>query len=175
MECENKRSSESEWNSEVHSTLLRLALRGWWKVKGVWYCDVTTAKIHDLSLLPTTASSSATNTKMIDYALVIDPSRELHQQIIFRLRAEGKGSINHTMAEYIRFLPIAVSIETKHAAVDEDDAHMQLGIWVSAHFVRLRQLAKGSASLPVLPLLVVQGHNWILMIAEAMADHRVVI
>ncbi len=73
--------------------------------------------------------------KMVDYALVIE---SFPYSVIAKLRAEGKPSIDHSRAEYIQFNPIAVRMETKRVAIKEDeayDAHMQLVIWVSVHFV----------------------------------------
>jgi len=176
-ECSDGRYSESAWNSEVHSRLLRLALYGWWRSKGVWYLDITTAKIHDSSLLPRVVTGAVMASKMVDYALCIDldTSADMHGRIIERLRAEGKSSINHTAAEYVRFKPIAVSIETKRGNVDEDRMYVQLGMWLSAHFARLRQLTGSDCQLPALPVVIVQGHNWSLMIAEVGADRKVVI
>lgn len=171
LECKNKELAEPSWNSEVHSSLLRLALRGWWQSKDIWYCDITTAKIHDVTLLPTVATGAKLQSKMVDYALVLEEPDDLYEGIISTLRAENRPSINHTMMEALRFSPIAVSIETKRGAVDEDTAHVQLGMWVSAHFARLRQLTDGNGftQLPVLPLVIVQGFEWKLMFAEAKA------
>ena len=41
--------------------------------------------------------------------------------------------------------------------------------------MRLRQLTSGTTPLPVLPLLIVQGHQWKLMIAESMNVRHVII
>ena len=38
--CEEDLCSESAWNSEVHCSLLRLALRGWRSARHVSYMDV---------------------------------------------------------------------------------------------------------------------------------------
>lgn len=171
LECKNKELAEASWNSEVHSSILRLALRGWWQSKDIWYCDITTAKIHDATLLPTAATGAKMQSKMVDYALVLDEPPDLCRGIISTLIAENKPSINHTTMEALRFSPIAVSIETKRGAVDEDTACVQLAVWVTAHFARLRQLTNGNGStqLPVLPLVIVQGFEWKLMFAEVKA------
>lgn len=217
-ECRTASLPEAAWNAEVHSRLLRAALEGLWHRKGVWYRDISSAKITDASLLPTVGLSAAGLTmqgKMVDYALVIDPEPALRERISETLRAEGtcagagrgesggansqggngsgsvKGkSINATAAEHVRFEPIAVSFETKRAAIDEDDAHVQLGIWVAAHFARLRQLvaarrravegaddrnteAGTGVRLPILPLVIIQGHDWKVMVAEAVQNGTV--
>jgi hypothetical protein len=177
-ECRSLCLPEASWNSEVHSPLLRCALRGNWKSQEVWYRDITTAQIQDTSLLPVVGAGSNTLTmqaKMVDYALIIESSGVMQSRILSTLRVEGKPSINHTNTEHIRFTPIAVSIETKRGAIDEDSANVQLSVWVSAHFARLRQLSQGKAKLPILPLVVIQGHDWKMMVAEAKGDGRIII
>jgi hypothetical protein len=201
-ECRTNALPESAWNAEVHSRLLRAALSGYWHSHNhIWYRDISTAKITDASLLPTVgprggAASTTMQSKMVDYALIIDPNypsgghgrrssqsrntSRLSKRIAATLRAEGKPSINATATEHVRFEPIAVSFETKRAAIDEDDAHVQLGMWAAAHFARLRQLVcarNGGASveevrLPILPLVIIQGHDWKMMVAEAVRDQN---
>jgi hypothetical protein len=185
-ECRTKHLPEASWNAEVHSRLLRASLSGNWRSSGIWYRDITTAKIADPSLLPTAyagASSLTMQSKMVDYALIIDPSAALGERIAATLRKEGRSSINQTSAEHVRFAPIGVSFETKRAAVDEDEGYVQLGTWVVAHFARLRQLVRnrdraahggiggdGEVQLPVLPLVIIQGHDWKMMVAEAVVE-----
>jgi hypothetical protein len=175
-ECRGESLSEASWNAEVHSRVLRLALSGRTREMGVWYRDITTASIHDPSLLPQVAAT-ALQSKMVDYAMIISPQDDpsFHERIIHTLKSTSSSSINHTAADYIRFTPIAVSIETKRAAIDEDAANIQLGMWVCAHFARLRQLTSETTSLPTLPLIIVQGHQWKLMIAQSIDASNVLI
>ena len=175
-ECLVGTKPEAAWNSEVHSSLLRLALEGYWAAKELWYEDITQARIAN--------NSRATQPKMVDYAIVINPSREfsgepctsLHNRIIERLnRQGGDAGINQTMAEWVRFKPIAINIETKKGAVSEVEGHVQLGTWLTAQYTRLRQLCgtekdtKGrymnQVPLPSFPVLFAQGQRWLMMIA----------
>jgi hypothetical protein len=183
--CFNAKLPEASWNSEVHSTVLNLALVGPWKAKGIWYRDVTPAKITDKSLLPKYAKGDSMQSKMVDCVLVLNPDShgDLQARIVARLRAdhmkaklkaEQKSSINHTDAEYLSFSPIAVSMETKRGAIDEDNMRVQISLWVSAHFARLRQL-NSKVELPSLPILVMQGHRWKLMIARVKDNSEIVI
>jgi len=174
LDCKNKSMAEASWNSEVHSRLLHLALRGWWQSKSIWYRDITAARTHDVTLLPRVAGGVPMQSKMVDYALILETwSPDLHEGVIKTLRSEGKPSINHTGMESVRFSPIAVSIETKRGTIEEDTANVQLATWVSAHFARLRQLlnarkdVEDEHDLPVLPLVMVQGHQWRLMFAHS--------
>lgn len=181
-ECLVEHEPESSWNSEVHSRILRLAFEGHWKEREIWYEDITSAKISNRSLLPWNISTGAMQSKMVDYAIVIKPSRDfssdtsqcLHSRIIEKLRPEiGVASINQTASEWVRFKLIAVNIETKRGAVDEDKAHVQLGTWITAQFARLRQLTTSDTEFPSLPVLSVQGKRWLLMIASMKANGRI--
>jgi hypothetical protein len=68
------------------------------------------------------------------------------------LLGNSLSSINHTADPSLSHYPLAISIETKTAKRTEDEAKVQLAIWVAAHFTRLRALATElSASEP--PLL----------------------
>lgn len=169
-ECRNQSLSEAAWNSEVHSTLIRLALRGQWRSKGVWYRDVTSARIRDKSLLPTNKQS-----KMVDYVLVIEPDAELEPCIRELMIAKRLSSVSHAECEYLHFLLIGLSIETKRASIDEDKAEMQVATWIRAHYAKLQQLAPSAIHMPVLPLIIAQGHNWNFMLAKMAAPDNVVI
>jgi hypothetical protein len=111
---------------------------------------------------------------MVGYALVLIPDYDTHKAITAKLRKGGLLSINHTKAEYVRFKPITVSIETKRPGMDEDGAKVQLGVWAAAHLERLRILCASDAILPFLPEVVVQGHDWRLKIASMTSDGNVV-
>jgi hypothetical protein len=96
-----------------------------------------------------------------------------YEDIIEKLRPEiGVASINQTASEWVRFKLIAVNIETKRGAVEEDKAHVQLRTWITAQFARLRQLTTSDTEFPSLPVLSVQGKRWLLMIASMKANER---
>jgi hypothetical protein len=57
---------------------------------------------------------------MVDYATCLAPDIELEEKISEKLRIDFSPSISHTRAEFIRFKPIAISIETKRPGMDED-------------------------------------------------------
>ena len=182
IECHVGAKPEPAWNSEVHSSILRLALEGHWEVRELWYEDITVARISNKSLVPWNVATGAMQSKMVDYAIVINPSRKftddasksLHNHIIEKLRTENAASINQTAAEWIRFKPIGVNVETKKGAVGEDDAHVQLGTWLTAQYSRLRQLVSAKKTkLPSFPVLSVQGQRWLLMIACMRENGRI--
>lgn len=183
-QCKVGSASEPAWNSEVHSAVLRLALEGYWEEKEIWYQDISVARISNKSLVPWNVATGAMQSKMVDYAIVINPnqdfigdaSKSLHNHIIEKLRSEsGATSINQTTAEWVRFKPIGVNIETKKGAVGEDEAHVQLGTWITAQYARLRQLVMPNATgrLPSFPVLSVQGQRWLLMVACMRENGRI--
>ncbi len=170
LDCRNKALAEPGWNSEVHSSLLNLALRGECRSKGIWYRDVTTARIRDKSLLDLNQQS-----KIVDYALVIEHDFETEGRLQDMMVAKGMTSLNHIDSEYLRFVPISVSMETKRAAIDEDKAEVQVCTWIKAHYAKLKQLAPNAASMPVLPIIIAQGHHWTFMLADMAASDQVII
>ncbi|KAL9124350.1 MAG: hypothetical protein Q9217_006311 [Psora testacea] len=179
MECYAENAPEATWNAEVHSRLLRLALRGELKAKGVWYEDVTTASISDKSLLPY-FKAIPLQSKLVDYAIILDPDSTLKDRIVARLSAtqsstKATSGINAAAAEWIRFRPVAVSIETKRESNHDDTAVLQLGMWTISHFLNLQRLLgdrKALEDLPVLPILSIAGHSWRLMLASIAAGQK---
>lgn len=182
-ECKDGDYPESAWNSEVHSRVLRIALEGR-EPTPVWYKDLTSARISERGLLPNIPGFSP-KSKMVDYGIVIQPTIDsiLETSIKRLCREQQLDSVNQTNSNHVRFTPIAVSIETKRAAIEEDQAILQLNTWVSAHFAKLDSLVgssapndkataevKAKATMPILPLVKVQGHDWKLLIAEKKTD-----
>jgi hypothetical protein len=171
--CANRDLSEAAWNAEVHSSVLRLALRGKWESKGIYYDDVTTARIHHKNLLPTVFNIPM-ESKMVDYCLVLTKLQDQVQEKLKMLR-DIAPTINHTNASYLRFNPIAVSIETKRSGEDEETANVQLGLWVCAHFTKLRQMIPEGIAIPPLVLVLVQGYSWRMMIADSPNEKGIVL
>ena len=182
-ECQKCDYPESAWNSEVHSRVLRIALEGRESAQ-VWYKDLTSARISERRLLPDIPGFSP-KSKMVDYGIVIQPTNEsILEASIYRLcREQQLDSVNQTDPNHVRFTPLAISIETKRAAIEEDQAILQLNTWVSAHFAKLDSLVgsyapnekaktevRAKATMPILPLVKVQGHDWKFFIAEKKAD-----
>ncbi|KAL9012214.1 MAG: hypothetical protein Q9173_003008 [Seirophora scorigena] len=171
-ECEVEDCAEPSWNAEVHCKLLREALQGQWRSKNVWYRDITTAKIFDKELLPKIPGLSA-KSKLVDFAIMVRPqeSSVLEAAMARKCSSMPFKTINQTDASYVRNKPIAISMEVKRPAGNEDVSAVELQTWVTAHYNMLKALlypknALGSFELPVLPLIQVHGHMWNLWIAE---------
>ncbi|KAL8717488.1 MAG: hypothetical protein Q9225_005269 [Loekoesia sp. 1 TL-2023] len=161
---------ESTWNMEVNAPVLRMALRDHWNSYGVCHKDLTTARVSDKDFLPK-ASGAAMKAKMVDFGIVIEPPTRslLWKMIADKCKALPYGSINQTDAPHLLQSPIVISTEVKRAGGDADEALVQLGTWVTAHYNHLRVLLESTdahITLPILPLLQVQGDEWRLIIAE---------
>ena len=91
--------------------------------------------------------------------------------------AKGLSSISHSDAEYLRFNPIGVSIEVKRALIDEKEAEIQLATWVKAHYAKLQQMisVRSTTTMPILPLITIQGYSWSFMLAEMQTPMRIII
>jgi hypothetical protein len=111
---------------------------------------------------------------MVDYAIVLVPDIETEDIILGKLRESGHKSINHTRAECVRFKPITACIETKRPGADGDGANVQLGVWAAEHFKRLRMWCGPGVELPLLPEVLIQGHDWKLKIASVTKSGSVV-
>jgi hypothetical protein len=95
-------------------------------------------------------------------------------------------SINHTNHDAYTKTPIAISIETKGLAADQDEAILQLATWLSAHFSRLRALFMRQQSraggennwdaaveeLCFLSAIMVFQHEWYLVAARTRGTRR---
>lgn len=171
-ECFGDDCAESSWNMEVHSRTLRAALQGHWRSEGVWYRDITSARIIDKDLLPKVSGQS--KSKMVDFAMILRPRAltPLWERIQDKCKSMPYNTINQTDASYVRKYPIAISMEVKRPAGNEDESLVEIETWVTAHYNMLKVLTRpndpsaNEVELPILPLLRVQGHHWKLMIAE---------
>ena len=173
--CWRKKVSESRWNSEVHCQLLRAAFMPLGEEGLISYEDITTARVSDGSLLASVAGLGVSG-KLVDYAITLaDPL--LKPRILKRLQEylsiTSYPTINCTSAPHVQFEPMVIYVETKKAAGDTSNQELQIGKFCTAHFLKLRQLAlPQTPALPVLPALMVDGHNWLLTFAQWWEDSR---
>lgn len=78
-------------------------------------------------------------------------------------------SWNHSQDEILRSEPICVNVETKSDSGNMTESEIQLGIWVSAQYLKLKELLTHNSkplTLPWLPLLIVKGELWYLLLAS---------
>ena len=128
-----------------------------------------------LSLVPRRASRDILKSKLVDYTINLLPDEEIDSVIRLLLQSQPVNleTINQTMYNPVRYQPIAISIETKTPDGSEQDAMVQLGVWVAAHFNRLRMLSHEDPVSLTLPLLYVSGAEWFLLFASDSAEQVV--
>ncbi|PFH55865.1 hypothetical protein XA68_17484 [Ophiocordyceps unilateralis] len=196
FECQENLHAEASWNIEVHSEVLRLALRPPGQPQFghlINFMPCSTASIIN-EYLPTFSTS-----KNIDFCVYMDPCHRdpKIQHAIDILRGNlSYGVINYTNYLPLRVRPIAFNIETKKIGEGWDSAALRLGVWQAAHWNMLHYLEDLAAPFSVqnstsatwaiksggesttttsrepaqlldfLPGIVVQGHDWYVVIAR---------
>lgn len=112
---------------------------------------------------------------MVDYTVNLAPDDEMYEKILLVIQNQPHGlqTINQTSFTPVRFRPIAISIETKTPNASEEEAMIQLGMWVAAHFKRIRMFSRGELVTPTLPLLYVSSAQWSLLFAIDRGKHVV--
>lgn len=78
-------------------------------------------------------------------------------------------SINHTNRLSLQAKPLAISIETKTISRTEEEARVQLGVWIASQIERLKRLCLEPSPVlaeTVFPLLFVQSAQWTVMFAR---------
>ncbi|KAL1626716.1 hypothetical protein SLS54_002879 [Diplodia seriata] len=162
-------NSDAAWTDAVHSRVLELALR-----------DLPSVRWHDI------LGNDLETTKLVDYAIVLNPSAALQRTLPLALDRESAAasatdapqSINPTHYAPLRLDPICVSIATAPPHGDVSQARARLAAWGAAHLRRLDALRracsagapdKPAPALPTLPVLLVVGAAWDLYFVR-MAD-----
>lgn len=145
QKCTEKYFPEAAWNEVVHYPTLKLALKSF---AGVEYLNVydrrrslilylvqrlmlssTTARVAP-SLVPRHANGDNLQSKIVDYTINLLANDEMEDMILRLLESQPYDlrTINQTMCDHVRYLPIAISIETKTPDTSEQEAKIQLGM-----------------------------------------------
>ncbi|THW20031.1 hypothetical protein D6C78_01485 [Aureobasidium pullulans] len=101
----------------------------------------------------------------VDFAITLEPDSAMNTA----LSEVPDRSWNHSQDEILRAEPICVNVETKSASGNMTESEIQLGIWVSAQYLKLKELLTHNSkplTLPWLPLLIVKGELWYLLLAS---------
>ncbi|KIX03297.1 uncharacterized protein Z518_06849 [Rhinocladiella mackenziei CBS 650.93] len=167
-QCSLDQEAEPSWNCIVHSPILDLALEA---CKGVVFRNVTTAKICP-AFDHRDVGGRSLQSKMVDFTINLVTDKDMERRIIELLDGQHPNlrTINQSMYHPLRFAPAFVSVETKGPGGSVQDADIQLGVWASAYFKRIRKLCKNGPVQIALPLLYVYGDQWFLMFACDTAD-----
>ncbi|KAH7007525.1 hypothetical protein EDB80DRAFT_458060 [Ilyonectria destructans] len=194
LECESRYHGEAQWNVEVHSQILRMALRPPGRSSFsnlVNYMTCPTASIVREFLPPFCAP------KKIDFCMYIDPandetasSAKMKSAVAATKSRRPGATVNHTNYVPLSGRPIALSIETKKPGEAWEAALLQLGVWEAAHWNSVEELWGNQGQqrekqgqqreeqgqqeqqhddippfLDFIPGIVIQGHDWLLVLS----------
>ena len=107
--------------------------------------------------------------KKVDFAIILEPSDVLAGKIhnVLKPLPMQLRSINQSDMSSIIKRPIAFSMVAKPPFCGDEDADIQLSIWVGAGIKRLRWMMKEtSRGTPVFPALSMNGHDLFLVVFE---------
>ncbi|KAK0966472.1 hypothetical protein LTR54_018316 [Friedmanniomyces endolithicus] len=174
-DCRASNEYEASWNSFVHGPLLDLAQYTSRHRMQVDVAKLTTAQLST-HLKPRFATSDRpAQGKLVDFAILLRRSPAIDQGYFDLPLEDGSNTntLNHTVHAPCIMRPIAVSIETKREGEGGVEGRTQLSVWVAAHFTRLEELVRQRLDkhapppvLPPLPLVLVQGVTWSLLVAQ---------
>lgn len=174
--------SEPHWNERIHSRILEAALEPQKTAeadRSVAFLNVTVAKIAS-GCMPAHVKGVDLEGKMVDYCIVLcddEVQNAARSTVSAHLQSQSSSqptssqtvrSINQTEYAPLHLCPISVSIETKKAGGSEDQAQVQLSVWVMAQFRRIHQIWGPDRPGPVditLPMLYVAGEEWRILFA----------
>ncbi|KAI0478309.1 hypothetical protein F4859DRAFT_479332 [Xylaria cf. heliscus] len=181
--------AEASWNEQVHGRMLELAVL---HAPGVGVENITRANIAKEFLPPISDHNrfSAPSSKLIDYAMVLQPLDLLRAEIAENISDNKRLSLSRMVSfvdklDYpsfnqssyapLRSMPSGIFIETKINSQKSSEATAQLGIWLASWHNRVSKFPrsdkhKGLPS-PVLPVLKVDSSSWRLGFAFDMDSH----
>ncbi|KAK4913674.1 hypothetical protein LTR49_018008 [Elasticomyces elasticus] len=180
-QCREYKEHEAAWNTFVHGPLLDLAQYTSVYRQRIDVANITTAPLSTRFKPRFATSAQPMLGKLVDFAILLNRSTPLDQA--FRAmplhESEDAKSFNQTLHMPVMRRPIAISIETKREGEGALEGLTQLSVWTSAHFLRLEELVQWrndedrglveqperSTVMPPLPLILVQGPQWSLLIA----------
>ncbi|GAW12809.1 hypothetical protein ANO14919_021800 [Xylariales sp. No.14919] len=161
--------SEAAWNEHIHGRVLALALAEYPEVRAENVTRANIAKPFQPLARPELDLEVPLSTKMIDYALLLDPVDELSGHIrdfVARLQLQ---TFNQSNYEPLRTAPSGVFVETKVETKRYPEARAQLGIWLATWFGRVSEFH--STSDLVVPVLIATAEAWELWFAIDRRDY----
>ncbi|KAJ2891967.1 hypothetical protein MKZ38_010499 [Zalerion maritima] len=136
LKAEGRGDCEAEWNTMVHSPLLRLALSQHIADGSLYVSNCTSATI----MRDYNPTGDKGITRKVDFGITVEVAKS--DPRVTALATSINESINATSHPAYTHTPIAVPVETKVGSVDEAEAITQLGLWLSAHVAKLESLVR---------------------------------
>lgn len=113
----------------------------------------------------------------MDFVIYLgEDNDEVMQAALAMLTPDVLCSVNHINPISLQRCPIAINIETKTISRTEEEARIQLAIWVASQVRRIQALIDDSASKAtvlgnmIFPLVFVDADEWTVMFARPMAS-----
>ncbi|KAI1260464.1 hypothetical protein F5Y18DRAFT_405468 [Xylariaceae sp. FL1019] len=165
-ECFNQQHPEANWNILVHWPVFQLALgtltSNTRPTEGSKTLDTSPIRVRAMPCTTARLIQRPHGAKMIDFCLFVEPHGQ-DAEIIRELR-EGLLFMNHTDYHPLRHRPLVLSAESMQPDMGFRDAQIQLGVWQAEQWAFIERMlsSKGSTSklIPLLPALIIQGHEW---------------
>ncbi|KAK3619213.1 hypothetical protein LTR56_024173 [Elasticomyces elasticus] len=189
-QCREYKEHEAAWNTFVHGPLLDLAQYTSVFRQRVDIANITTAPLSTRFKPRFATSAQPLAGKLVDFDILLNCSTPLDEAFRAMPLHEGEHakSFNQTLHMPVMRRPIAISIETKREGEGALEGLTQLGVWLSAQFLRLEELVQWrsdgdeglveqperSTAMPPLPLILVQGPQWSLLVATKSANGSMV-
>ena len=177
--------SESEWIARVIVPVFDIALSGYWQRQGIYFKDVTTVSTELLKQLAPINPKVTKITQKVDFCYYLratDHQTGIGDKILAKI---GKkcGELRTTVNERsepanssLYHLPtgptqsyetvLAIFFEAKPDASLNEKQDLQLGFWAIALFARFQTLTSEDQQMPTLPLIKIQGSEWMFSMAD---------
>lgn len=184
-ECVNENHPKANWNSFVYWPVFQLVLGTITDVAEIVapnlipgygienYEQDRKYKVYVRAMPCTTARliGHSRGAKMVDYCIFVEPKGMMLEKV--KELQERRQYINHIDFFPLRRRPIVLSAESKKPGEGFQEAQVQLGVWQAEQWALLetllapRSMAAETeritgqpATIPFLPALIVQGHEW---------------
>ena len=142
VRCDELEAAELAWNTDVHSPILRLALKGQRTLQAETVSQASICR----PLLPRDLSGRVVGDKMVDFCILFanleaeEPAVWHHiRELVGKEKDEQLRTINQSTSTSLVLQPFAVAIETKATSGSELEAKAQLQSWIFAWLARMRR------------------------------------
>ncbi|KAL9091124.1 MAG: hypothetical protein Q9165_005051 [Trypethelium subeluteriae] len=171
---------EDRWNFYLHKPLIELVIATSTHAKALTLVSTKCTLIKPGYLLDASNSTYALPSAKIDYIICFAATREL-EQIYEKIQCMPKTYIKTwNNARDFHQIPFAVNIETEPAATSWTEGKHQMAIWMHALLERFRYFESwkrvaehASTKMPCFPLVLVQGHDWRVVILSEDDKQRI--
>ena len=140
--CDELEKAELAWNTDVHSPVLRLALKGQRTLQAETISQASICR----DLLPKDLSGCVVGDKMVDFCILF-ANLEAEEPLVFHYIRDLVGketheqlrTVNQSVSTSLILQPSALPIETKASSGNELEAKVQLQSWTFAWLARMRR------------------------------------